>query len=116
MEIKKNIQYRLTSEGIDLISGSISEYLTGISLNRKDVLRVRLIMEEILLQYQEFFGTDHVVLLTCGKRFSRHRVQLIIEGDSFNPLSANEENSEILDTFLSNMGLIPSWQYKITVM
>ena len=64
MEIKKNLQYRLTSEDIDLISGSISEYLTGISLNRKDVLRIRLIMEEILLQYQEFFGTDHVVSLT----------------------------------------------------
>lgn len=92
MEIKKNLQYRLTSEDIDLISGSISEYLTGISLNRKDVLRIRLIMEEILLQYQEFFGTDHVVSLTCSKRFSRHRVQLIIEGNSFNPLSQNHRN------------------------
>lgn len=112
MEIKKKIQYRLTSEDIDLISDSISEYLTGISLNRKDVLRIRLIMEEILLQYQEFFGTDHVVSLLCSKRFSRHRVQLIIEGNSFNPHSAGEETSGILESFLSNMGLIPTWQYK----
>lgn len=112
MEAGKTLQYPLTNEGIDLISASIEEYLTGLSMDRKDVLRIRLMMEELLLQYQEHLGTEQVLQLTCAKRRFRSSVQIIIGGESFNPLTAGEETSGVLPAFLANMGIIPGWQYK----
>lgn len=105
-------QYSLSNEGVDQISSEISSYLTEMAMNHKDILRVRLMMEELLLQYQERIGREQKVLLFCGKRRFRYCVRLVLEGESFDPFSDEVESRGVLSTFLANMGLCPSWSYQ----
>ena len=105
-------QYSLSNEGVDQISSEISSYLTEMAMNHRDILRVRLMMEELLLQYRERIGGEQKVLLFCGKRRFRSCVRIILEGESFNPFSDEVESRGVLSTFLANMGLCPSWSYQ----
>ena len=53
MEINKN--YQLNNLAIDEISNEAEKYLTSIKMEKKNLLRIRLIIEEMLLDWQSFF-------------------------------------------------------------
>lgn len=108
--------HRLTGENIDAASESIEKFLTDAAVDRKNVLRFRLMFEEILLSFRDRFGDEKEFTLLCAKRFSRPRVVITIAGDSFEPFTAIESggecSSETLRGMLANMGLAPSFRYK----
>lgn len=73
--------HRLTGENIDAASESIEKFLTDAAVDRKNVLRFRLMFEEILLSFRDRFGDEKEFTLLCAKRFSRPRVVITIAGD-----------------------------------
>ena len=56
MESKKD--YFLTNSAIDTISESVSEFLTTLHTESKNLLRIRFLVEELLLCWQEHFSDE----------------------------------------------------------
>ena len=110
MEFKEEI--RLSNESIDLISEKVTEFLEELKMERKNILRIRLLVEEILLDWQEHFSENVSCYVKMGKRFGKHYLSLEVEGGEFNPLNkVSEEYGSYRDRLLANMGLAPMYTY-----
>ncbi|MDE7194734.1 MAG: dicarboxylate/amino acid:cation symporter [Oscillospiraceae bacterium] len=109
-------KYRLSAENIDAASEKIEKHLILFSVDKKNVLRFRLMFEEILLNYRDRFGEKTEFTLRCEKRFSRPRIVITVSGESFEPFTVpgneGEYSSETLRGMLANAGLAPSYRYK----
>lgn len=62
-------KYLLSGETIDAVSEKIENHLTAFSVDKRNVLRFRLMFEEILLNYRDRFGEETEFTLRCEKRF-----------------------------------------------
>lgn len=109
-------KYRLSGENIDAASEKIEKYLVSFSVDKRNVLRFRLMLEEILLNYRDRFGEETEFTLRCEKRFSRPRIVIAVAGGNIEPFAVSENDeeysSETLRGMLANMGLVPSHRYK----
>lgn len=109
-------KYRLSGENIDTASEKIEKHLVSFSVDKKNVLRFRLMFEEILLNYRDRFSEEAEFTLRCEKRFSRPRITIAVVGENLEPFAASESDgeylSETLRGMLANMGLAPSHRYK----
>ena len=66
-----NETYQLTNENIDRIAGRIAEYLTELDMERSNIVRIRLMMEEALLRWQDHFGPESEVRVILDVRLRR---------------------------------------------
>lgn len=109
-------KYRLSGENIDAASEKIEKHLVSFSVDKRNVLRFRLMFEEILLNYRDRFGEETEFTLRCEKRFSRPRIVIAVVGENLEPFAASENDgeysSETLRGMLANIGLAPSHRYK----
>lgn len=87
--------YTLTNETIDLLSGICVDALTEAETDRKDIIRIRLSLEEILGIWRKKLGETRVSCKT-GKKFGRQYIEFALEGRRMNVLEEGE------DLFLSN--------------
>lgn len=107
------IKYELNNRNIDAASDEITKFLTDAKVDLKDIHRIRLSVEEILLKYSDWLGENKTFDLVMSKRLRTLRIELSVSGESFDPFTENDENSGgILHTLLSNLGLAPVWRYK----
>lgn len=108
------MRYRLTPEGINAAVSEVENYLNDRKKNAKDILRVRIGVEEALLRYQEQFGEDKEFFIKCGKSFGRTKVSVTVPGTMFDPF-AQPGNAESGNAFmrmaLASMGDLPAWKY-----
>jgi Na+/H+-dicarboxylate symporter len=106
-------EYLLTNESVDEISEQISTFLSELNMETKNRLRIRFLVEEILLDWQAHFSDQVTCQVRMGKRFRRPFIQLEIPGESCNPLEKNtEEFGNYRNRLLANMGLAPMFAYK----
>lgn len=109
-------KYRLSAFNIDAASEKIEEQLSLFSVDQRNILRFRLMFEEILLNYRDRFGEENEFALRCEKRFFGLRIVVAVAGENFEPFSAAENGDdyspESLRVMLANMGLAPSHRYK----
>lgn len=108
-------KYRLSGENIDAASEKIEKHLVSFSVDKRNVLRFRLMFEEILLNYRDRFCEETEFTLRCEKRFSRPRIVIAVAGENLEPFAMSENDgeysSETLLGMLANMGLAPSHRY-----
>lgn len=110
MEFNKT--YQLTNESVDEISEQIACFLEEQKTESKNLLRMRFLAEELLLDWQEHFSSDAVCQLKMGKRFGHSYLTLEVPGESFNPLVKDIENfGEYRGRLMANMGLSPLYSY-----
>ena len=102
----------LSNENIDTTIKEAEQFLSDANVDDKDMIRIRLAMEEALLNYREVLDENGLFCLRCVKRLGRLRLELSIPGLRYDPFSNEEEGSEILRGILSGMGIAPVWQYK----
>lgn len=116
LPLENTERYRLSAENIDAASEKIEKHLAMFSVDKRNVLRFRLMFEEILLNYRDRFGEETGFVLRCEKRFSRPRIVITVAGENFEPFASSENEEdyspESLRTMLANMGLAPSHRYK----
>lgn len=106
-------KYELNNRNIDVASGEVTSFLTDAGVDSKDIHRIRLSVEEILLKYSERLGENKTFDLVMSKRLRTLRIELSVSGESFDPFIEDDENGGgILHTLLSNLGLAPVWRYK----
>ena len=106
------IQYEFSNSGIDLACEEIEKFLAQSDVERREVLRIRLTFEEILLEYQAKLGEQAAFKVRCVRRFPSIRVELIVAGESFDPFANRSEEDTVIRGLLAGAGLAPVWSYK----
>ena len=105
--------YTLTNHDIDMACHEVETFCERANGEKRDILRTRLTVEEILLNYQEAFGTNGTFQFQCRKRINRLYASFSIPGERNDVVHTNGgEESVILKGILSGMGEIPTWQFK----
>ena len=111
--MESRMDYYLTNESVDEISKTVSEFLTTLNTEKKNLLRIRLMVEEILLCWQGRFSDEAKCQVKIGHRFRRPFIQLEVEGESYNPMDHDHDDyGEYRDQLLSVMGLSPMFSYE----
>ena len=94
----------LTDIDMDSAVEEVAEFLQAEGIDRRRVLRARLILEEVLLRYRDEFGPDREFSLTCGKRFGTATVRLMVRGHSVDVLdSTGEGEYDLGEGFLTSL-------------
>ena len=104
----------LNKENIDKSANIVDEFLRKNKTDSKEIIRVRLGIEETLLRYLDGLGEGKEYTLICRKSFGRIKIIVSVEGQLFNPYSKSnsaEENSLFMRAALANMGSLPAWKY-----
>lgn len=106
-------EYLLTAENIDLMSESIQEFLRSLKMNEKNILWIRLSMEEMLLKWQSHFGEECACHLATGSRLGRPYLTLTLAGEEFDPSAGGEDEMDNWsERLLANLGLSPTFSYQ----
>ncbi len=106
-------RFPLTGASVDEIAARIEEYLNSLGLERANMLRVRLNLEEALLRWRDRFGESVFVDLELGLRWRRPTITLSLQGESFDPLtSGTSDLGAWADSLLSSIGFFPRYSYE----
>lgn len=98
----------LDASGIDIISDKIAEKMKKAGVRKKDILRLRLTIEDHLVRVSQHYGTDVTVTLRMGRRFCTPYVYISYEGDEFDPISSDDSSPYVFP----DMGIDLQWSYR----
>ena len=104
-------QFNFSNSNIDLVCEDVGVFLTSVGVEKREALRIKLTLEEILLDYQAKFGEEATFKVRCIKHFFAIKVELIVAGLVYNPLEKDEEENAI-NGILAGIGLAPSYGYR----
>ncbi len=105
--------FLLSNENISKVIAQIQQNAQGYIDNHREVMRLSLSLEEILLQFRDAFGPEQNFTFIEDRLKGRYRVSALVSGESYNPFAENNsEYSEVLQNMLSGQNLSPSWAYK----
>lgn len=111
--MEENRRYQLTNVGVDEISEAVGAHLERLNTQKRNLLRIRLLAEEMLLDWQEHFGAEAYCRLKMGKRLGRPYIQLELEGERCDPLEKSAEDyGSYRSRLMANMGLAPVFSYE----
>ena len=104
----------LDGAGIDRLSELLAEALMGAETDRKDVLRLRLALEEILALWERVLGGGTPCVFQCGTRLGRMYVYVTAEGRRVDPGEMGSEETEglLCSGLLAQAGLSLTYTYK----
>ena len=105
-------QYHFSNNDIDLTCEEVGVFLETVGVEKREALRIKLTVEEVLLEYQARFGENAAYKLKYTKRLSAIRVEIEVVGERFNPLENENENSVLINGLLAGIGLAPTHSYK----
>ena len=107
-------KFVLKAEEIDRIMEELADILSAEPIDRKDALRLRLILEEALLQYLDFCPEGTLVSLRFSRSFGILRISLKVEGDSMDPFfEADPSVTSVMGSLLaSSDSLNRAWKYR----
>ena len=105
-------QYNFSNSNIDLACEAVGEFLAKVGVERREALRTKLTFEEVLLEYQSKLGEEATFKVRLIKRFSSIKVEIMVEGESYNALVKNSDEGDVIQGLLAGIGLAPTWNYK----
>ena len=110
MLTSKKKGYRLSPETVDLLSQEFADSLTEAEADRKDILRLRLSLEEILESWSSALP-DVPVTFCAKKRLGRQRIEIRVEGKE---LQADDvlKNCLLSSRLLAQAGLTLTQSYQ----
>ena len=83
--------YQLTNEGIAQACESVDGFLTANKVERTESIRLRMMFEEVLLNYQASFGDGGTFALRTKKVLGRPQILVSLTGESFDPFADKED-------------------------
>ena len=107
-------RFELKAEEIDRITESLDEILSDMMIDRKDALRLKLILEETLLKYRDFCPEGSDASLRFSRAFGTFRVSLKVEGESMDPFTENDPSvTSVMGSLLANSDTLNrAWKYR----
>lgn len=101
-----------TGRNIDLVSGEVEKFLVSLEMEKRNRMRLRLTIEEVLLRMREKFGEDEKFDLLGIINFGKPQIIIEKKGKLFNPLHASEDDPEEVGTeLLASVGINPLFSY-----
>ena len=96
---------KLSNENIADAVEEIQNFFQQTNISERDKLRVNLIVEEVFLRCQNFFGAEQEFSIHIRKWFGTPRVILKIKGKPFNPLELreNDETAILSSEIMKNL-------------
>lgn len=109
---KEHLSFLLAPENIDLAAEKVSSYLLRLNLQSKEVTRLRLSVEAVLLSWQEKLGEEKEVQLSCYMRLGQPVIRLKADGDGCNPLETQDDGfGEWGESLLARLETRPVYSY-----
>lgn len=111
-------KYILNGEAIDGMAAHTEEFLYSIGMDRANVLGIRLSIEEALLRWYDHFrakGEEPEIEFFAGKKFFRPVIDIELKGESIDPLSNTDDDTDTgdwVETVMANIGLSPRYSYQ----
>lgn len=103
--------FELSNETVEEISQMIGDYMVGLKSDKREIIRVRFTVEEMLLRIIDKNEEKMSVEIGLGKRLRRHMLYIRYRGGELDP-TKNEEDDEWSTSILEGLGLSPTWTYK----
>ena len=94
---------KLNNQNIDSTMLDIENFFKKAGVSSRDSLKLRLVLEESLLRYQEIFGADHEFKFFTRKFLSTPKITIRVKGQTFNPLENNVDDSVIPASIMQNL-------------
>lgn len=108
----ENFSFLLTAKNIDMAAEKVMAFLSRLELQNKEVIRLRLSVEEVLLSWQAKLTENKEVELSCYKRLGQPVIRLKVEGEGCNPLeSQDDEFGEWGENLLARLETRPVYSY-----
>ena len=107
-------RFELKATEIDRIMDELDEVIASEPVERKDALRLKLILEETMLHYMESCPEGTTASLRFSHTFGTFRVSFKVEGDSMDPFSANDPLvTSVMGSLLANSDTLNrAWKYR----
>ena len=103
-------EYLLNESGVDMISAEVQNYLSALETERRNVQRIRLTVEEILLNIKEYDKTCEKISVGMGRHFGRHLLRLRYESEPFDPVEDSEDSW--VNGMMRQWGYAPAWSHR----
>ena len=104
--------FHFSNGNIDLACEEVGKFLKKVGVERREALRTKLTFEEVLLEYQTRLGEEATFKVKLVKRLSSIKVEIIVDGESYNALVKNSDEGDVIQGLLAGIGLAPTWSYK----
>ena len=106
--------YKLNGASIDEISDEMGAFLSSLKMEKANILRARLSIEEALLRWKDHFGEDREIRVEFGSSLRRPFIRVSIEGEYFNPLKTDDSDAsgeywDWANTLIKSMDQAPSF-------
>ena len=116
-EKRRGIQKRqesvpLDGAGIDRLSQLLVEALTQAEADRKDILRLRLALEDALALWLPVMPAGSVCTFRCGARLGRMFAEVSVPGPRIDPAELDQEGGSLYSGLTAQAGLALTWQYR----
>ena len=114
MEKLTQEKIELTAERIDASVEDTAALLGKAKIDQKDALRLRFMLEEVMLQYRDAFSEKAKASLRFSRFFGAFRVSLRVRGESLDPFR-EEDSSEasVMGSLLANSETLNrAWRYR----
>lgn len=105
----------LTAETVDYVSALCALTLSEAGIEKRDIIRIRLLLEEMLLAWQTHLGKDVSCTFKSGTRWGRHVIEVSVRGEKLDPAEAlhgRETSSLLYSRLLAQARLNPVYTYK----
>lgn len=102
-------EHSLNRATIDTISSDVQDYLKTINTNSRGVQRIRLTIEELLLNIMERCGEGKTIRVGLGKQFGRHIFRICYESEQFDP---SMDDSPLASYIMQSLGLSPTYSHR----
>lgn len=100
----------LRPETIEKILQQTQCYCEKLNTERRQMLRVKLTLEELLLRLLDQYGAGKTVTVGFGKYRGRQIVQIRYEGEPFRPDEQDDDEWSV--QIMASLGLSPVWAYR----
>ena len=101
--------FTLSGKDIDEAVGEVAAYLERRFADKPERLRIRLAVEEQLLDWQGFLGADAGLSLDCRRRLGRPSVRLSAQGPRYR--KAPDAEPTLSDKLMADMARCPRSRY-----
>ena len=109
---KHSIVYKLGYASVDEVSEKIEDFLTSLKVEKNNILRIRLSVEEALLRWIDHCEPGTEFRLETGMQWNRPFIILKLWGPEYNPLIESRDESGVwVGELLGDVGLVPVYRY-----
>lgn len=105
-------EYNLSNNTVDEISEYVYNYTGNLQLDKSKRIRIRIYLEEILINWLNHFGEGVEVQLVTGKKLGINQLAVRLKGEKHNPINTvDDQYNEYWANVSKQLNLSPSYNY-----